>query len=93
FFSIKGMVFFLFLPCFYFGQPAPLLLCFSIFLELSNMVYLCWDHDKHEMMTFELQVHTTGWVAFGRSPHRELSGSDIVIGGVFPHGSIYFSVS
>lgn len=42
---------------------------------------------------FELQVHTTGWVAFGFSPHAKLSGSDIVIGAVFPNGSIYFSVS
>ncbi|KAM9388087.1 LOW QUALITY PROTEIN: putative DBH-like monooxygenase protein 2 [Phaethornis superciliosus] len=41
-------------------------------------------------MMFELQV-TTGWVAFGFSPHGELPGSDIVIGGVFPNGSIYFS--
>ncbi|XP_025962062.2 DBH-like monooxygenase protein 2 [Dromaius novaehollandiae] len=55
------------------------------------MVYLRWDHDEQEMMTFELQVHTTGWVAFGFSPHGELPGSDVVIGGVFPNGSIYFS--
>ncbi|NWW98811.1 MOXD2 protein, partial [Caloenas nicobarica] len=86
--SIKGMLLLLFLPCFCFGQPAPPLLCFSIFLEPTNMVYSCWDHDEQE-----LQVHTTGWVAFGFSPHGELPGSDIVIGGVFPNGSIYFSVS
>ncbi|KAM9245548.1 LOW QUALITY PROTEIN: DBH-like monooxygenase protein 2 [Leptosomus discolor] len=55
------------------------------------MVYLHWDHDEHELTTFELQVHTTGWVAFGFSPHGELLGSDIVIGGVFPNGSTYFS--
>ncbi|KAK2539678.1 hypothetical protein Q9233_001718, partial [Columba guinea] len=70
---------------------APSLLCFSIFLEPTIMVYLCWDHDEQEVMTFEPQVHTTGWVAFGFSPHGELPGSDIVIGGVFPNGSIYFS--
>ncbi|KAM6144563.1 putative DBH-like monooxygenase protein 2 [Phoenicopterus ruber ruber] len=72
-------------------QPAPPPLHFSIFLDPSNMVYLRWDHDEQELMTFELQVHTTGWVAFGFSPHGELPGSDIVIGGVFPNGSIYFS--
>ncbi|KAM9276353.1 DBH-like monooxygenase protein 2 [Cariama cristata] len=55
------------------------------------MVYLRWDHDEHELMMFELQVHTTGWVAFGFSPHGQLPGSDIVIGGIFPNGSIYFS--
>ncbi|NXU26630.1 MOXD2 protein, partial [Thalassarche chlororhynchos] len=90
---IKVMLFLLFLPCFCSGQPAPPPLRFSIFLDPSNMVYLRWDHDKQELMTFELQVHTTGWVAFGFSPHGELPGSDIVIGGVFPNGSIYFSVS
>ncbi|XP_044866279.1 DBH-like monooxygenase protein 2 [Mauremys mutica] len=55
------------------------------------MIFLRWDHDAEEMMTFELRVHTTGWVAFGFSPHGELPGSDIVVGGVFPNGSIYFS--
>uniref|UniRef100_A0A663EFU7 DOMON domain-containing protein n=1 Tax=Aquila chrysaetos chrysaetos TaxID=223781 RepID=A0A663EFU7_AQUCH len=89
--GIKGMLFFLSLPCFCSCQPAPPLLRFSIFLDPSNMVYLRWDHDEQELMTFELQVHTTGWVAFGFSPHGELPGSDIVIGGVSPNGSIYFS--
>nr|XP_009936782.1 PREDICTED: DBH-like monooxygenase protein 2 [Opisthocomus hoazin] len=89
--TMKGMLFLLLLPCFCFGQPAPPLLRFSIFLEPANRVYLHWDHDEEEMMTFELQVHTTGWVAFGFSPDGELPGSDIVIGGVFPNGSIYFS--
>ncbi|KAM6420961.1 putative DBH-like monooxygenase protein 2 [Pluvialis apricaria] len=88
---IKGMLFLLFLPCFCSGQPVPPLLRFSIFLDPLNMVYLRWDHDEQELMLFELQVHTTGWVAFGFSPHGELPGSDIVIGGVFPNGSIYFS--
>ncbi|XP_062426446.1 putative DBH-like monooxygenase protein 2 [Rhea pennata] len=72
-------------------QPAPPFLHFSSFLGPSNMVYLRWDHDEQEMMTFELQVRTTGWVAFGFSPHGELPGSDIVFGGVFSNGSIYFS--
>ncbi|NWQ93407.1 MOXD2 protein, partial [Burhinus bistriatus] len=90
---IKGMLFLLFLPCFCSGQPTPPLLRFAIFLDPSNMVYLRWDHDEQEVMLFELQVHTNGWVAFGFSPHGELPGSDIVIGGVFPNGSIYFSVS
>ncbi|XP_032850944.1 putative DBH-like monooxygenase protein 2 [Tyto alba] len=73
------------------GKPAPPLLRFSIFLDPSNTVYLRWDHDEQELMTFELQVPTTGWVAFGFSPRGELPGSDIVIGGIFPNGSIYFS--
>ncbi|KYO37527.1 DBH-like monooxygenase protein 1 precursor isoform A [Alligator mississippiensis] len=43
------------------------------------------------MIIFEVQVRTTGWVAFGITPHGQLPGSDLVIGGVFPNGSIYFS--
>ncbi|NXD16907.1 MOXD2 protein, partial [Nothocercus nigrocapillus] len=90
---IKGLPLFLFIPCLCSGQAAPPLLRFSSFLDPSKTVYLRWDHDEREMITFELQVHTSGWVAFGFSPHGELPGSDIVIGGVFPNGSIYFSVS
>ncbi|NXY44513.1 MOXD2 protein, partial [Ceuthmochares aereus] len=90
---IKGMPFLLLLPCFCSGQLAPPLLRFSTFLDPSSVVYLCWDHNEQELMTFELQVHTTGWVAFGFSLHGEWTRSDIVIGGVFPNGSIYFSVS
>ncbi|NXH74471.1 MOXD2 protein, partial [Hydrobates tethys] len=90
---IKGMLFLLFLLCFCSGQTAPPPLRFSTFLDPSNMVYLRWDHDEQEMMTFELQVNTIGWVAFGISHRGELPGSDIVIGGIFPNGSTYFSVS
>ncbi|NXC42983.1 MOXD2 protein, partial [Penelope pileata] len=91
--KIKIMLFLLFFSYFHFCQPVHPLLRFSVFLDPSNMVYLHWDHDEQEMITFELQVHTTGWVAFGFSPHGQLPGSDIVIGGIFPNGSIYFSVS
>ncbi|XP_014815312.1 PREDICTED: putative DBH-like monooxygenase protein 2 isoform X2 [Calidris pugnax] len=85
------MLFLLFLPCFCSGQPALPPLRFSVFLDPSNMAYLCWDHDEREMMSFELQVRTTSWVAFGFSPHGELPRSENVTGGVFPNGSIYFS--
>ncbi|NXG76129.1 MOXD2 protein, partial [Baryphthengus martii] len=90
---IKGMVVFFFLPWFCSGEPAPPLLCFHTFLDPSNMVYLRWHHDEQELMTFELQLHTTGWVSLGFSSHGELPGSDMVIGGVFPNSSIYFSVN
>ncbi|PKU31563.1 dbh-like monooxygenase protein 2 [Limosa lapponica baueri] len=75
----------------YWALPAPPPLRFSVFLDPSNMAYLRWDHDEQEMMSFELQVRKTGWVAFRFSPHGELPGSDIVIGGVFSNGSTYFS--
>ncbi|NXD67993.1 MOXD2 protein, partial [Eolophus roseicapillus] len=90
---IQGMLFCLFLSCFCSDQPASPLRHSSTFLDPSNMVYVYRDHDELELMMFELQVHTTGWMAFGFSPHGELPGSDIVIAGVFPNGSIYFSVS
>ncbi|OPJ80540.1 hypothetical protein AV530_010837 [Patagioenas fasciata monilis] len=75
------MLFLLFLPYFCFAQPAPPLLRFS------NHVL----PPLEEVITFELQVHTTGWVAFGFGPHGELPGFDIVIGGVFPNDSIFSS--
>ncbi|NWU83354.1 MOXD2 protein, partial [Onychorhynchus coronatus] len=83
----------LFLLCFCPSQPSAPLLYFSTFLDPSNMVHHRWDHNDQELMTFEVQIHTIGWVAFGFSPHGELPGSDTMIGGVFPNGSIYFSVS
>uniref|UniRef100_A0A8C0GQE9 DOMON domain-containing protein n=1 Tax=Chelonoidis abingdonii TaxID=106734 RepID=A0A8C0GQE9_CHEAB len=87
----KSFLFLLSIPCLCSSQLSPPPLRFSAFLDHSNLVFMSWDHDAEEIMTFELRVKTTGWVAFGFSPHGELPGSDIVIGGVFPNGSIYFS--
>ncbi|CAM5078481.1 unnamed protein product, partial [Natator depressus] len=87
----KSLLFILSIPCLCSSQPSPPLLRFSAFLDHSNMVFMPWGHDEEEMINFELQVRTVGWVAFGFSPHGELPGSDIVIGGIFPNGSIYFS--
>ncbi|EMP24584.1 Putative DBH-like monooxygenase protein 2 [Chelonia mydas] len=87
----KSLLFILSIPCLCSSQPSPPLLHFSAFLDHSNMVFMPWGHDKEEMINFELQVRTVGWVAFGFSPHGELPGSDIVIGGIFPNSSIYFS--
>ncbi|NWV75477.1 MOXD2 protein, partial [Dasyornis broadbenti] len=89
----KKMLFLLFLPCFCSGQPPPPLLCFSTFLDLSSIFYLHWDHMERELMRFELHIHTTGWVASAFSSCGDLPGSGTVTGGVFPNGSIYFSVS
>ncbi|NWS94001.1 MOXD2 protein, partial [Mionectes macconnelli] len=90
---MQGMLFLLFLPCFCSRQPATPLLRFSTFLDPSNTVHLYRDYDEQEPMTFELQIHTTVWVAFGFNPRGELPGFDIVIGGVFPNSSMYFSIS
>ncbi|NWV19097.1 MOXD2 protein, partial [Origma solitaria] len=94
FFSrMKKMLFLLFLPCFCSGQPPPPLLCFSTSLDPSSMFYLHWSHKERELLMFELHIHTTGGVASGFSPCGELPASHTVTGGVFPNGSIYFSVS
>lgn len=45
------------------------------------------------MITFDLQVQSTGWVAFGFTHRGEMAGADIVIGGVLPDGNMYFSVT
>ncbi|XP_015281365.1 PREDICTED: putative DBH-like monooxygenase protein 2 [Gekko japonicus] len=64
---------------------------FSAYLDAMQQVHLQWDHDSKEMITFELQVQSTGWVAFGFTTHGELPGGDVVIGGVLPDGNMYFS--
>ncbi|NXG15975.1 MOXD2 protein, partial [Grallaria varia] len=89
---IHGMFFLLFLPCFCSPHPAAPLLHFSTFLDPSHLLSLCWDHDKEELVAFELQIRAAGRVAFGFSPCGELPESDIVMGVVFLNGSICFSV-
>ncbi|XP_029437160.1 putative DBH-like monooxygenase protein 2 [Rhinatrema bivittatum] len=71
----------------------PLSVQFSRVLDPpKGSVELRWgvDHDK-EVILFELQVKTIGWIGFGLSPSGELEGSDMVIGGVHSDKSIYFS--
>nr|XP_033779883.1 DBH-like monooxygenase protein 2 isoform X2 [Geotrypetes seraphini] len=87
----------LFLLCFLWivkaEETSVLHLQFSKVLDHHHgSVRLRWgvDHDK-EIIVFELQVKTTGWIGFGLSPDGELEESDIVIGGVHPDKSIYFS--
>ncbi|XP_044274850.1 putative DBH-like monooxygenase protein 2 [Varanus komodoensis] len=65
---------------------------FSAFLDPLHKIYLRWDHDdENAMVTFELQVQSTGWVAFGFTIDKEMTGADLVIGGVLPDGTTYFS--
>ncbi|NXM08124.1 MOXD2 protein, partial [Tyrannus savana] len=90
---VQGMLFLLLLPCLCSGQPAAPLPRFSTFLDPPNRVHLLWDHDEQELMTSELQIRATGWVAFAFSPRGGLPECDIVIGGAFPKGIFYFSVS
>lgn len=67
---------------------------YSRFLDPSNAVFLRWDFDfEAEIITFELQVRTAGWVGLGVTDRYSRAGSDLVVGGVSPDGNVYFSVS
>ncbi|KAB1276205.1 DBH-like monooxygenase protein 2 [Camelus dromedarius] len=65
---------------------------YSRFLDPSNVIFLRWDFDyKAEIITFELQVRTAGWVGLGVTNRYTRVGSDLVVGGVLPDGNVYFS--
>lgn len=67
---------------------------YSRFLDPSNVIFLRWDFDlEAEVITFELQVRTSGWVGLGITNRYTSVGSDLVVGGVLPDGNVYFSVS
>ncbi|XP_028914011.1 putative DBH-like monooxygenase protein 2 [Ornithorhynchus anatinus] len=72
------------------GSRAPLR--YSRFLDPSDVMYLRWDFDPDaEVITFDLQVRTAGWVGLGITNRDTNVGADLVVGGVLPNGSIYFS--
>ncbi|XP_019605410.2 putative DBH-like monooxygenase protein 2 [Rhinolophus sinicus] len=65
---------------------------YSRFLDPSNVIFLRWDFDlEAEVITFELQVRTAGWVGLGITNRYTSVGSDLVVGGVLPDGNVYFS--
>ncbi|MGH0120290.1 UNVERIFIED_CONTAM: hypothetical protein FKN15_060698 [Acipenser sinensis] len=65
---------------------------FNETLDSAGNVSLRWGFDsKQETITFQLACKTRGWVGFGLSPSGEMDGSDIVIGGVNPNGTTYFT--
>ncbi|KAK2096768.1 putative DBH-like monooxygenase protein 2 [Saguinus oedipus] len=65
---------------------------YSRFLDPSNVMFLLWDFDlEAEIISFELQVRTAGWVGLGVTNRYTNMGSDLVVGGVLPNGNVYFS--
>ncbi|XP_007950965.1 putative DBH-like monooxygenase protein 2 [Orycteropus afer afer] len=65
---------------------------YSRFLDPSNVMFLRWDFDlEAEVITFELQVQTAGWVGLGVTDRYTNVGGDLVVGGVLPDGNVYFS--
>ncbi|KAM9651465.1 putative DBH-like monooxygenase protein 2 [Trichechus inunguis] len=65
---------------------------YSRFLDPANVMFLRWDFDlEAEVITFELQVQTAGWVGLGVTNRYTNVGGDLVVGGVLPDGNVYFS--
>lgn len=53
-----------------------------------------WRSDfETKQLEFLIRAKTTGFVGFGLSVGGTMNGADIVIGGVHPDGTKYFSVS
>ena len=43
-------------------------------------------------ITFQVTVESVGFVGFGISPNGGMAGADMIIAGVYPNGTSYFSV-
>lgn len=64
-------------------------------LDPNGKYLLEWLVDwNQKRITFNVTVKTTGYVGFGLIRRAgKMTGADIVIGGVYPNGRSYFSVS
>lgn len=63
-------------------------------LDGYGNVLLAWEYDESsQIISFELEVATEGFVGFGISPSGSMTGADIFIGGVLPNGTAYGAVS
>lgn len=63
-------------------------------LDDDGRIFLAWEPDhEREVVTFEIEASTTGYVGFGISPYGSMTGADIFIGGVGANGVPYFSVN
>jgi hypothetical protein len=59
-------------------------------LDDEGKVVLAWEYEEStEIITFELEVETTGFVGIGISPTGSMKGADIYIAGVYPNGTNY----
>lgn len=62
-------------------------------LDSQGKVFLGWEFDlETNLITFEMEVETTGWVGLGISPSGSMVGADIFIAGVNPDLSTYSNV-
>lgn len=63
-------------------------------LDDEGKVYMGWEVDSTtEIITFEIEALTTGYVGFGISPQGSMLGADIFTAGVLPNGTVYSAVS
>ena len=66
----------------------------SEILDQDGNYKVDWYIDyEASRVNFTVTVRTTGFIGFGLSPSGGMIGADIVIGGVYPDGEPYFSVS
>lgn len=64
------------------------------YLDTEEKYFLKWRiESEEETIYFEITAQTTGFVGFGISPNGGMTGADILIAGVKPDGTQYFSVS
>ncbi|XP_028665311.1 DBH-like monooxygenase protein 2 homolog [Erpetoichthys calabaricus] len=69
-----------------------IVLPFTEYLDSAQAVSVSWGFDNNGgPITFELTVNTSGWIGFGFSPNGGMAGSDMIIGGIFPNGTQYFT--
>jgi len=62
-------------------------------LDQNGHYFVHWSIDyENKLVRFNVTCLTTGYVGFGLSTNGGMTGSDIVIGGVHPNGTIYFEV-
>lgn len=63
------------------------------YLDGDRKYFVEWEaYTDTQTIVFQLTVETTGYVGFGISPVGGMTGADIIIGGVYPNASHYFSV-
>ena len=66
----------------------------TLYDESDGSYELFWSFNSTtQIISFAVNVSTTGWVGFGISPNGQMPGSDVVIGWVESDGTVQFNVS
>ncbi|XP_077443073.1 DBH-like monooxygenase protein 2 homolog isoform X2 [Stigmatopora argus] len=60
------------------------------YLDSNHSVCIKWGVDSTRgNITIKFIVNTTGWIGFGLSPTGDMTGADLVMGGVGPDGDYF----